>query len=326
MRRRDFIKVTAGAVAGWPLAVRAQQPMPVIGFLNGFSQAAWEQPILAFREGLSEQGYVEGRNVSIAFRWAEGQYDRLPALAAELVRLPVTVLVATGGSITAVKAKAATTSIPIIFGIGGDPLALGIVSSFNRPGGNATGVYFLTTKLEAKRLGLLRVLVPKDALIVALLNPTLAVFKAQVKEVEEAASEAGQQVRILQASSEAEIDKAFATINQIRAAALLVGANAVFLTRRDHIVALAARYGIPAIYEAREFVTAGGLMSYGTSLTDAFRQVGIYTGRVLKGEEPAVLPVVQSTKFEFVINLKTAKSLGLAIPDGLLNAADEVIE
>jgi putative ABC transport system substrate-binding protein len=305
---------------------RAQQTAPLIGFLNAFSQAAWEQPVLAFRRGLSEEGYVEGRNVAIAFRWAEGQYDRLPALAAELVRLPVTVLVATGGSITALKAKAATTSVPVVFGIGGDPVALGLVSSFNQPGGNATGIYFLTTQLEAKRLGLLRQLVPKDALIAALLNPTVALADAQFKEVQAAALVAGQRVRIFHAKSEAEIDSAFMEIVRMRAAGLLVAADPFFLTRRAHIVALASRHAIPTIYEQREFATAGGLMSYGTSLSDASRQLGVYTGRILKGEKPASLPVLQSAKFEFVINLKTAKSIGLQVPEGLLNAADNVIE
>jgi ABC-type uncharacterized transport system substrate-binding protein len=248
VRRREFIKFLSGAAVSWPHATRAQQPaMPMIGFLNGFSQSAWEQPVLAFRKGLSEQGYVEGQNVAIAFRWAESQYDRLPALATELVGLPVTVLVATSGSITAVKATAATKTIPVVFGIGGDPVALGIVGSFNRPGGNATGVYFLTTQLEAKRLGLLRELVPKDALIAALLNPALALADAQLNEVQAAASEAGQRVQILHAHNEAEIEAAFAAIAEMRAAALLVAADPFFLTRRDHIVALAAHHAIPAI-------------------------------------------------------------------------------
>jgi putative ABC transport system substrate-binding protein len=327
MRRREFVALLGGTAAAWPLTLRAQQSsIPLIGFLNGFSQSAWEQPVLAFRNGLSEQGYVEGQNVAIAFRWAESQYDRLPALAAELVGLPVMVLVATGGSITAVKARAATKTIPIVFGIGADPVALGLVNSMNRPGSNATGVYFLTTQLEAKRLGLLRELVPKDALIAALLNPTLALADAQLKEVQAAASEAGQRVQILHAYNEAEINAAFAAIAQMRAAALLVAADPFFLTRRAHIVALAARHAIPAIYEQREFVTAGGLMSYGTSLTEASRQVGVYTGRVLKGEKPAALPVLQSSKFEFVISLKTAKASNFTVPQGLLNAADEVIE
>ena len=331
MKRREFMRLLGGAAAGpllsWPLAARAQQPaMPVIGFLNAFSSTAWAQPLVAFRKGLSEVGYVEGQNVAIEYRWAESRYDRLPTLAAELVGRQVGVLVATGGSVTAVAAKAATTTIPLVFGIGGDPAALGLVASFNRPGGNATGVYFLTTQLEAKRLGLLRELVPTSALIGVLLNPTLALAGAQLKEVQAAAAAAGQQIHIVHASSEPELDTAFATFAQLRAAALLVGADPFFLTRRDHIIALAARYAIPAIYEQHEFAAAGGLVSYGTSLTDATRQVGVYTARILKGEKPADLPVVQSTKFEFVINLKTAKALGLAVPEGLVLAANEVIE
>ena len=328
MKRREFITLLGFMAAGWPLAARAQEPakLPVIGFLNGFSSAAWAQPLVAFRKGLSEVGYVEGQNVRIEYRWAESHYDRLPALAAELVRRQVNVLVATGGSVTAVAAKAATTTIPLAFGIGGDPVALGLVASFNRPGGNATGVYFLTTQLEAKRLGLLRELVPTAALIGVLLNPTLALAEAQLKEVQAAAGAAGQQIHILHASSEPELETAFATFAQLRAAALLVGADPFFLTRRDRIVALAARHAIPTIYEQHEFAAAGGLVSYGTSLTDATRQVGIYTARVLKGEKPADLPVMQSTKFEFVINLKTAKTLGLVVPEGLVLAADEVIE
>ena len=310
----------------WPFAARAQQAIPVIGFLNGFSSAAWAQPLAAFRKGLSEASYVEGQNVAIEYRWANSQYGQLPALATELVRRQVTVLVATGGSVTAVAAKEATTTIPIVFGIGGDPVAIGIVASLNRPGGNATGVYFLTTQLEAKRLGLLRELVPKATLMAVLLNPTLALAGAQLKEVQAAAAAAGQQINIQHASSESEIDTAFAAFAQMRAAALLVGADPFFLTRRDHIVALAARHAIPTIYEQREFATAGGLASYGTSLNDATRQVGVYTARVLKGEKPADLPVVQSSKFEFVINLKTAKTLSLDVPLGLTAGADEVIE
>lgn len=327
MKRRQFINLLGGAAATWSLRAHAQRSaIPVVGYLNGFSSTAWEQLVSAFRKGLNETGYVEGQNVAIEFRWAEGQYDRLSTLATELVRLPVSVLVATGGSLTAVKAKAATTTTPLVFGIGGDPVALGLVSSFNQPGGNATGVYFLTTQLEAKRLGLLRELVPKNSVIAVLLNPTLALAEAQFKEVQGAAAEAGHQVHILHASSETEVNAAFAALTQLRAAALLVGADPFFLTRRDHIIALAARHIIPTIYEQREFVTAGGLMSYGTSLTEASRQVGVYTGRILKGEKPGILPVLQSAKFEFVINLKTAKRLSIAVPQGLLNAADEVIE
>ena len=313
-------------MASPPTAHAQQSKMPVIGFLNGFSLAEWAQPVTGFRKGLSETGYVEGKNVAIEYRWAEGRFDRLPNLAAELVRRQVTVLVATGGSVTALAAKAATTSIPIIFGVGIDPIAQGLVSSLSRPGGNLTGVYFLTGELEGKRLGLLRELVPTAALIAVLLNPKLASFEARLKDVQTAARAFGQQIHIHRASSEAELDSAFATFGQLRAGALLVGADPFFLTQRERIVALAARHTIPAVYEQREFAVAGGLMSYGTSLTDATRQVGLYAGRVLKGEKPGELPVVQSDKFEFVINLRTAKALGLTIPQSLLLPADEVIQ
>ncbi len=273
-------------MASPPTAHAQQTKMPVIGFLNGFSLAEWAQPVTGFRKGLSETGYVEGKNVAIEYRWAEGRFDRLPTLAAELVRRQVTVLVATGGSVTALAAKAATTSIPIIFGVGIDPIAQGLVSSLSRPGGNLTGVYFLTGELEGKRLGLLRELVPTAALIAVLLNPKLASFEARLKDVQTAARAFGQQIHIHRASSEAELDSAFATFGQLRAGALLVGADPFFLTQRERIVALAARHTIPAVYEQREFAVAGGLMSYGTSLTDATRQVGVYAGRVLKGEKP----------------------------------------
>jgi putative ABC transport system substrate-binding protein len=327
MRRREFITLLGGAAAAWPLAARAQQPArPVIGFLNGFSRSAWARPMVAFHNGPHEAGYVEGQNVAIEYRWAESEYGRLRALAAELVGRQVTMLVATGGSLTALAAKAATTTIPIVFGIGGDPLKLGLVASFNRPGGNVTGVYFLTTQLEGKRLGLLRELVPIGALIAVLLNPTIALAEAHLKDVQVAAHAAGQRIHILHASNEPELDTAFAAVAKVPAAALLVGADPFFLTKRDYIVALAARHAIPTIYEQREFAAAGGLMSYGTSLTNATRQVGIYAGRILKGEKPANLPVMQSTKFEFVINLKTANALGLQIPGKLLSFADEVIE
>jgi putative ABC transport system substrate-binding protein len=315
MKRREFITVLGGAAAtALPLAARAQQPaMPVIGFLNGFSRSAWARPMVAFHNGLHEAGYVEGQNVAIEYRWAESECGRLPALAAELVGRQVTMLVATGGSLTALAAKAATTTIPIVFGIGGDPLKLGLVASFNH-------------QLEGKRLGLLRELVPIGALIAVLLNPTIALAEAHLKDVQVAAHAAGQRIHILHASNEPELDTAFAAVAKVPAAALLVGADPFFLTKRDYIVALAARHAIPTIYEQREFAAAGGLMSYGTSLTNATRQVGIYAGRILKGEKPANLPVMQSTKFEFVINLKTANALGLQIPGKLLSFADEVIE
>jgi putative ABC transport system substrate-binding protein len=327
MDRRTFVGGVAGGLLAMPLAALAQATKtPVIGFLNGFSLAEWAHAVAAFHKGLNETGYVEGRNVAIEYRWAEGQFDRLPTLAAELVRRQVTVLVTTGGSATARAAKAATSTIPIVFGVGTDPIKLGVVASLSRPGGNASGVYFLTNELEAKRLGLLRELVPKAALIGILLNPRGSRAEGQSNDLREAAGALGQQVRILHASSERELDTAFATVDQLRVAALLVGASPSFNAQRDRIVALAARRAIPVIYEQREFAVAGGLMSYGTSLTDATRQVGVYAGRVLKGEKPADLPVVQSTKFEFVINLKTAKALGLTIPQSLLLRADEVIQ
>ena len=327
VRRREFISLLGVAAVGSPPTAHAQQPkMPVIGFLNGFSLAEWVQPVTGFRKGLTETGYVEGKNVAIEYRWAEGHFDRLPGLAAELVRRQVVVLVATGGSVTALAAKAATTSIPIVFGVGIDPIAQGLVPSLSRPGGNLTGVYFLTGELEGKRLGLLRELVPTAASIAVLLNPKIASYESRLRDVQSAARAFGQQVNIHRASNEAELESVFATFGQLRAGALLVGADPFFLTQRERIVALAARHTIPAVYEQREFAVAGGLMSYGTSLTDATRQVGVYVGRVLKGEKPAELPVVQSARVEFVINLKTAKALGVTIPKDMLLRADEVIQ
>ena len=330
MRRHQFITLLGSAavasLARPPPADAQQIKLPVIGFLNGFSLAEWAQPVAGFRKGLTETGFVDGRNVAIEYRWAEGRLDRLPDLAAELVRQKVTVLVATGGSSGVLAAaKAATATIPIVFATGSDPVALGLVASFNRPGGIATGVYFLTNELEGKRLGLLRELVPTGSLIAVLLNPKGATPAAQLKDVQAAARTVGQPIHILHASSERELDTAFANFAQLHAAALLVGADPFFRARRDHIVVLAKRLAIPAIYEAREFAEAGGLMSYGTSLTEATRQVGVYAGRILKGERPADLPVVQSDKFEFVINFKTAKALGLTIPQSLSLRADDVI-
>jgi putative ABC transport system substrate-binding protein len=326
MRRREFMAFVGGA-AVWPLAARAQQPaMPVIGFLNGFSPAEWAQPLAAFREGLNEVGYIEGRNVAIEYRWAEGQSDRLPALAAELVHRQVSVLVATGGSPTAVAARAATTTIPIVFVVGTNPFKTGLITSLSRPVGNVTGVYFLTGEMEGKRLELLRELVPTGALIAVLFNPRNLNTATEAKVVQDTALTLGHPTYILHAGSEPEIDTAFEALFQSRATALLVGADPFFLTRRDQIIALAARHALPTIYGEREFTEAGGLMSYGTSLTDATRQSGLYAGRILKGEKPADLPVMQSSKFEMVINLKTAKALGLDIPQTLLARADEVIE
>jgi putative ABC transport system substrate-binding protein len=326
IRRRDFISALGGAVAAWPLAARAQQPaIPVIGFLSGASPGPFTTYVGAFRQGLGETSYAEGHNVAIEFRWAEGQNDRLPARAADLVRRQVDVIVATGPA-PAIAAKTAATKIPIVFSGGGDPVALGLVASLNRPGGNATGVNMFTSELGPKRLGLLRELVP-TALTAVLINPKGPSSEEQLKAVHEAARTVDQQIHILPASSERELDTAFATLPSLRAGALLVGSDQYFNNQRDQIIALAARYAIPAIYEWREFAMAGGLMSYGTSsITNTYRQVGVYTGRVLKGERPADLPVMQSTKFELVINLKTAKVLGLEVPATLLARADEVIE
>jgi putative ABC transport system substrate-binding protein len=326
MKRREFITLLGAVAVAWPLSARAQQPpMPVIGFVGSASPEPWADRLSAFRQGLSEAGYVEGRNVTIEYRWSDGRNDRLTALAADLVRRQVDVIVATGGA-PAIAAKTAATKIPIVFSLGGDPVASGLVASLNRPGGNATGVNMFTAQLGPKRLGLLRELVPTAALTAVLLNPKSLSIEDQLKDVHEAARAVDQQIHILHASSEPELDTAFTTLPSLRAGALLVGSDPYFNSQRDQIIALAARHAIPAIYEWREFAMAGGLMSYGTSITNTYRQVGLYTGRVLKGEKPADLPVVQPTKFEFVINLKTAKVLGLAVPNSMQLLADEVIE
>ena len=326
MRRREFIKVIAGSAA-WPLAARAQQPaMPVIGFLNSGLPQPFENYVAGFRAGLKEAGYVEGQNVTIEFRWAEGHYDRLPEMAADLVRRKVAVLVATGGAPSVVAAKAATSTIPIVFTSGTDPVQRGIVTRLSRPGGNITGVNLFTTEMEGKRLGLLRALVPGVQLIAVVLNPNRPDHASHMGEVEEAARAIGQQIHIALASNESAINAAFATAVQLRAGAMLVGGDPFLNSKRDRIVALAARHAIPAIYEAREYALDGGLMSYGTNIRDGYRQAGVYVGRILKGEKPGDLPVVQSTKFEFVINLKTAKALGIEVPPNLSAEADEIIE
>jgi putative tryptophan/tyrosine transport system substrate-binding protein len=324
MRRRDFITFLGGA-AGWPLAARAQQQaMPVIGFLDGQSFDLYL--MTAFRQALKDAGYIEGRNVAIYFRSADGQTDRLVTLAGDIIGRRVAVIVTTGGGAAALAAYAATTTIPIVFVNGVDPVSSGLVMSLNRPGGHATGVYIFQQVLEGKRLGLLRELVPSAASIAVLLNPTNANFQTQLRGVQDAARDLGQQVSILSANTEREIDVAFATVAQSGARALLVGSDPFFSSERDQVIALAARHAIPAIYEGREFATAGGLASYGTSLADAYRQAALYAGRILKGEKPADLPIVQPTKFEFVINLKTAKTLGLDVSPGLAASADEIVE
>ena len=324
LRRRQFITLLGGAAAAWPLAARAQQAMPVIGFLDG--QSFDLHLMTAFRQALKDAGYIEGRNVTIYFRSADGQTDRLVTLAGDIIGRRVAVIVTTGGGAAALAAYAATTTISIVFVNGVDPVSSGLVMSLNRPGGNATGVYIFQQVLEGKRLGLLRELVPSAASIAVLLNPTNANFQTQLRGVQDAARDLGQQVSILSANTEREIDVAFATVAQSGARALLVGSDPFFSSERDQVIALAARHAIPVIYEGREFATAGGLASYGTSLADAYRQAALYAGRILKGEKPADLPVVQPTKFEFVINLKTAKTLGLDVSPGLSASADEIIE
>jgi putative ABC transport system substrate-binding protein len=325
--RREFISLIGGAAVVWPVEARAQQAMPVIGFLGIGSAGTDTDYIGAFRQGLREAGYVEGSNVAVEYRWAQNENARLPALAADLVRRRVAVIATPGSTPATLAAKAATPTIPIVFGIGSDPVESGLVASLNRPGGNVTGVAFLSTAILGKRVELLRELVPTATIMALLVNPANpTVVETYTKEVKAAAQTLGLQVHVLNASTERDLDAAFETCAQLRAGALIVGADVFFTTRRNQIVALAARHALPTIYGQREFALAGGLMSYSTSLPDAIRQVGIYVGRILSGDKPADLPVQQSTKVELVINLKTAQAHGLTFPITLLGRADEVIE
>ncbi len=327
MKRREFIWLLGSAATMWPLAARAQQPgVRVIGFLHTRTREAFMPNVVAFPIALREAGFIEGQNISIDYRFVDGHYDRLPAMAAELVRHQVAVLVAGGGEPSVLAAKAATTSIPIVFAMGSDPVRAGLVASYNRPGGNITGINILTDTLEAKRLGLMHQLMPKATTIGFLWNPRFASAQRQLRDVQEAARDLAITVRVLPASSEQEIEAAFEIISQEKIPALVVGADPFLDTFRDKHIALSARHRVPTIYQFREHTEAGGLMCYGIDLVDAYRQVGIYVARILKGEKPADLPVLQPTKFEFIINLKTAKTLGLEIPPMLLALADAVID
>jgi putative ABC transport system substrate-binding protein len=326
LKRREFITLIGSAAAAWPLAARAQQAaMPVIGYLNSGSPESDAPRLTGLRRGLNESGYVEGRNVVIEYRWAGNQADRLPALAADLVQLRVAVIVASGPPST-FAAKAATTSIPIVFGVGADPVQLGLVAGLNRPGGNVTGFNAYSGETGGKGLALLHELVPSAATIGFLENPTNTISELTMRDVLAAAPVAGVKVQILKASTDREIDAAFVSLVQARTGALLVGGDVFFHSRLEHIVGLAARHAIPTMCQVPEFVVAGGLISYGTSLIEEYREVGLYTGRILKGEKPADLPIMQATKFGLSINLKTAKALGLTVPDKLLALTDEVIE
>jgi putative ABC transport system substrate-binding protein len=326
MRRREFV-ILGGAAAAWPLTARAQQPAkPVIGFLSSGSERSFAPQASSFLHGLKEMGYVDTQNVAITYRWAEGQYDRLAMMANDLVRAPVAVLAASGGTAVARAAKSATGSIPIVFATADDPVATGLVTSLNRPGGNLTGVSLISGVLSAKNLELLHDLVPTAKLIAVLVNPNSPSAEIQLKDAQDAANRIGVGILVLKASTEREVDSAFAAVLAEHAGAMVVVADPFFFLRREQFAALAARHAVPTIHFFREFVTAGGLMSYGTSLSDGYRQIGIYVGRILKGEKPADLPIVQPTRFEMVINLEAAKALGLTVPNDLLVAADEVIE
>jgi putative tryptophan/tyrosine transport system substrate-binding protein len=327
VKRREFITLLGGAAAAWPRAAHAQQAaMPVIGFLGSRSPAESTYVVAAFRRGLSEAGFIEGQNCVVAFRWANGRYDQLPALATELVSLSVAVLFTAGGSPPALAAKAATSTIPIVFSAANDPVRLGLVAGLNRPGGNVTGMGAFNLALAGKRLELLKELVPGAAVVGYLVNPASPIGETESADAMAAARALGIELHVLNASAEQDLDAAFGSLMRLRVGALVVAGEPYFDSQRDRLVALSARHAVPVSYAWREYVLAGGLMSYGTSLTDSYRQAGIYVGRILKGEKPADLPVIQPTKFELVINLKTAKALSLEVPPTLLARADEVIE
>jgi len=327
MRRREFITIFASAAGMWPLDTRAEQSaIPVIGFLSSASPNAYSGRVAGFCKGLNESGYIDGQNVTIEFRWAQGQYDRLPGFAADLVSQKVGVIVSSGGDVAALSAKAATSSIPIVTVSGSDPVKAGLVASFNWPGGNVTGASFVATELETKRLEILHDVVPKAGVIGILINPTNPAAESRSKDLQTAARKLELNIHILSASSGSDLETAFAVLIQQRAEALLVSTDSFFTSQRDRLVALAARHALPTIYAWREFVEAGGLVSYGPIIDEVYRQVGIYTGRILKGEKPADLPFLRPTKFELVIYLKTATALGLTIPPLTLALADEVIE
>ena len=326
MRRREFITLVGSIVAAWPLAARAQQAMPVVGYLNTRGPDDAAHLATGFRRGLRDAGFIDGQNVRIEYRWGRGQFDTLKALAEELCRIPVSVLAATGGEPAVLAAKAATSAIPIVFGMSSDPIKLGLATSVNRPGANATGVNVLTTILEPKRLGLLHDLVPSARTIGFLVNPSFPPSARQISDAQEAARAIGVPVHLLRANSENEIDSAFQTVATERIGALAVAGSPFFDTRRSRITALAARYSVPAMYHFREYAVAGGLISYGIDIVDVHRQVGTYVGRILNGTKPGDLPIMLPTRFELVINLRTAKALGLRISDNLLTLADEVIE
>jgi ABC-type uncharacterized transport system substrate-binding protein len=327
LKRRDFIRLVGGTAFGWPLAAHAQQPaMPVIGFLNSSSPSGYAPMVAAFRQGVNEAGYIEGRNVTIEYRWAEGHHDRLPALAADLVHRKVTVIAATTTT-AALAAKAATATIPIVFEMAGDPVKLGLVASLNRPGGNLTGVTQLNVEVTPKRLELLYEVVPRANSFALLINPSNATLaEPTVRDIRASARTLGVQLHVVNATTDRDIDDAFASLANLRAGGLVIGTDPFFSTRSERLASLAARYAVPAIYSWREFTAAGGLMSYGANVADVYRLAGVYTGRILKGEKPADLPVEQATKVQLFINLKTAKTLGLTLPISLLGRADEVIE